>query len=391
MFIKRTITTEFLLRQKQYPIVTVVGPRQSGKTTLVKQLSPERPYVNLEKPDIRAFATEDPNGFLAQYPEGAILDEVQNVPTLLSYIQVIVDEKKKAGQFILTGSHQVALHDAMAQSLAGRTTILQLLPLSFTEMQNTQIYLSTNEYLLNGFYPRIYDNKLDYNTVYSDYVKTYLERDVRQLVHIKDLLLFQKFMRLCASRTGTILNMNDLAKDVGVSHHTIREWISILQASYLVELVAPYFENFGKRVIKSPKIYFTDVGLASYLLGIETVTQMDRDPLRGRLYETMVVMELIKTRLNKGRDANIYFYRDSEKKEIDVLYKHGAQLSAIEIKSSQTPSTDFTKGIQYFKNLVGDRFGSAYVIYGGKEEMRIHDITFFNHINASEIITACDQ
>lgn len=391
MIIKRAISTEFLRRQSQYPIVTVVGPRQSGKTTLVKQLCPKHPYVNLEKPDTRAFATDDPNRFLAQYPEGAILDEVQNVPSLLSYLQVIVDEKKQMGQYILTGSHQLALHDALAQSLAGRTTILQLLPLSFDELKNENSHFSVNDYLLNGFYPRIYQDQSDYNAMYSDYVKTYLERDVRQITHVKDLMSFQKFMRLCASRTATVLNMSDIAKDVGVSHNTIREWISILQASYLVELIPPYFENFGKRIIKSPKLYFTDVGLASYLLGIETPTQMDRDPLRGRLYETMVVMELIKTRFNKGRDANMYFYRDSEKKEIDVLYKHGSLLSAVEIKSSQTLSSDFTKGIQYLKNVVGNRFSQAYVVYSGKDEMIYHDVNILNHLHASRIIAECDR
>lgn len=390
MNFNREISSELLKRLAQYPIVTITGPRQSGKTTLVKQLCSHYPYVNLEKPDVRARAMEDPNGFLAQYPEGAIFDEIQQTPELLSYLQVIVDEKQKPGQYILTGSHQLALHDALAQSLAGRTTILQLLPFSFTELQQANITLSASEYMLRGFYPRIYHDNLDPNTVYSDYVKTYLERDVRMMIHLKDLMVFQTFLRLCASRTGTILNMNELAKDVGVSHHTIKEWMSILQASYLITFLPPYFENFGKRIIKSPKLYFTDVGLASYLLGIETTTQMDRDPLRGRLYETMVVMELMKTRFNSGRDANLYFYRDSEKKEVDVIYKHGAQLSPIEIKSSQTFTSGQLNGIDYYRKLVGDRCDQSYLVYAGEAEYSFKNTTLLNHVHANKIITQSD-
>ena len=386
MEFNRNMLSEFQHRLTQYPVVTITGPRQSGKTTLVKKACSQHPYINLEKPDIRAFATEDPNGFLAQYPDGAILDEVQNVPSLLSYIQVIVDEQQKMGQFILTGSHQLALHDALAQSLAGRTTLLHLLPLSFSELQNENISLSTDDYMLHGFYPRIYRDNLNPNIYYSDYVKTYLERDVRQIINVKDIMIFQKFMRLCASRTATILNMNDLAKDVGVSHHTIREWISILQASYLVDLIPPYFENFGKRSIKSPKLYFTDIGLVSYLLGIETNQQMSRDPLRGRLYETMIVIELMKTRFNIGRDANLFFYRDSEKKEVDIIYKHGAQLSPIEIKSSKTFSSDFLKGIDYFKNLIGNRCEKSYFVYAGDDEKIFKNTTLLNHQHAGKIV-----
>lgn len=389
MDIKRAIESEFLRRLEHYPVVTVVGPRQSGKTTLVRRLS-HLPYINLEKPDVRAFALEDPNGFLNQYPDGAILDEVQRAPILLSYIQVIVDEKKRPGQYILTGSHQVALHDGLAQSLAGRTTILTLLPLSFAELREAEILQSTNNEMLNGFYPRIYHDQLNSNIFYSDYVKTYLERDVRYMINIKDLMVFQKFLRLCASRTATVLNMNDLAKDVGVSHHTIREWIAILSASYLIELVAPYFENFGKRMIKSPKLYFTDVGLVSYLLNIESVEQMQRDPLRGRLYETMVAMELFKARYNKGKDPNLYFYRDSEKKEVDLIYKYGAQLSPIEIKSTETYSSTLTKGTQYFKNLIHDRCGQRYLIYAGNNQ-KFQDSQILNHHDSSILITQCDE
>ncbi len=388
MIINRNLSNKLLEMLKQYPVVTLVGPRQSGKTTLVRSLCKDFAYINLEDPDIREIATQDPRALLNRYPDGLIIDEVQQVPTLLSYIQVIADEKKREGLYVLTGSHQPALHSALSQSLAGRTAILQLLPLSFTELHQAKITLSTNELLLNGFYPRIFEKQLNPTEMYRDYIKTYLERDVRQLINLKDLITFQRFMKLCAARTGTILNMHSLSNDVGVDSHTIKKWLSVLQATYLIDFVPAYFENFGKQVIKSPKLYFTDVGLVSYLLGIETIAQIDRDPLRGQLFETMIAMELIKTRFNKGRDPHLYFYRDSQKHEVDLIYQCGTKLIPIEIKAAQTFSYDFLKGIQYFCAL--KKCEKSYVIYSGDQEIQLKDTSLIHYQKSATIITEAD-
>lgn len=391
MIFNRLSELKFLEMLKNYPVVSVTGPRQSGKTTLVQRLCPDYKYVNLEDPAVREIAASDPHRFLKQHPGGLILDEIQRLPILLSYLQVIIDKEKKKGMYVLTGSHQPEIQAALTQSLAGRTAILQLLPLSLTELKNAKFDLTSNELLLNGFYPRIYNEKLNPTDVYRYYVQTYLERDVRQMIHLKDLLVFQRFMKLCAARTGTILNMHSMSNDLGVSNHTIKHWLSILKASYLIEFVPAYFENIGKQVIKSPKIYFTDVGLACYLLDIETISQVDRDPLRGQLFETLVAVDVMKTRFNKGRDAHLYFYRDSQKNEVDLIYKAGAQLIPIEIKSSQTFSQDFLKGLNYFKELLGDRCGQSYLVYSGDHEIPLKNVRIINYKNAFKIIDECDE
>ena len=275
MIFDREISHEILNAAKTYPVVTLTGPRQSGKTTLVKRLFPEKAYVNLEAPDIREFAISDARGFLNQFPHGGIFDEIQRVPQLLSYIQVIVDENKEYGKFILTGSHQLALHQAISQSLAGRTAILNLFPATISELRAIGINYSADEYLFNGFFPRIYADTLEPGKAYRNYYQTYIERDVRQIINIQDLSLFQKFIKLCAGRIGSILNKESLGNEVGVSQQTITQWLSILEASFIIFLLPPYFENFGKRVIKSSKLYFTDVGLASYILGIEQINQQE--------------------------------------------------------------------------------------------------------------------
>lgn len=387
MTFHRDIADHCLHLSKQYPIVTVTGPRQSGKTTLVKTLFKDYPYINLEAPDIRELAQRDPRALLNKYPDRLIIDEIQHAPELLSYIQTIVDEKNKDGMYILTGSHQVALHEALSQSLAGRTALLELLPLSLSELKQAGFDLPLNQQLLTGYYPRIYSKNLDPTQTYRDYVKTYLERDVRSMIQVKDLLVFQRFMKLCAARTGQMLNINSLANDVGVSNHTIKHWLSILQASFLVMLVTPYFENFGKQVIKSPKLYFTDVGLVCFLLEIETTSQVDRDPLRGHLFETMVAMDLIKTRLNQGRDHHLYYYRDNLKNEVDLIYKAGTELIPIEIKSAQTINQDFFKGLRYFRKLTGNRCGQPYLIYSGEQEFEFTEGHILNYHHASRIVT----
>ena len=292
---KKDIETELKELAKQYPIVTVIGPRQSGKTTLVKHAFPKKLYANLEFPDIREMALSDPRGFLEQFPDGAILDEIQRAPQLLSYIQPLVDGRDEKGMFILTGSHQVELQEAVSQSLAGRTALLTLLPMTLLELKNAGFNLSVNEWLLKGGYPRIYKEGLDPTKAYRNYFQAYVERDLRLLIQVKDLMQFERFIQILAGRIGQIINMEEIVGEVGISSHTVKHWISILEASFIVFRLPPYFENFGKRAIKSPKIYFNDVGLASYLLGIQNETQITRDPLRGNLFENALILELKNT------------------------------------------------------------------------------------------------
>lgn len=387
MFVHRDIEPELIQLAKDYPVVTITGPRQSGKTTLVREVFSEMAYINLERPDTRELVEYDPLGFLEQYPNGIILDEIQRLPNLLSYIQTIVDESKQKGQFILTGSHQLELQAAVSQSLAGRTALLNLLPLSISELNKADIQLSTgNQYLLNGFFPRIYSDSLDSTKVYRNYLHTYIERDVRALINLKDLSSFQKFMRLCAGRVGQIVNNSSLANEVGVSAHTIANWLSILEASFIVHLLVPYYENFGKRVIKSPKLYFTDVGLASYLLGLENLTQVARDPLRGSLFENLVIMELLKTRYNQGKDANLYYFRDSHGNEIDVVYKQANDLTPIEIKSSKTLTKGFFKGLEYFSNLAGEKYSKGFLVYSGEKQQHLTKVSALNYRDAHKIV-----
>lgn len=370
---------------QQYPVVTVMGPRQSGKTTLVRGSFPQKPYVNLELIDQRTLALEDPREFLALYPEGAILDEIQRAPELLSYIQGIVDEKQKNGLFILTGSHQLSLHEAVTQSLAGRTALLTLYPLTLGELQKAHYELPLNQQLLSGFYPRIYQEHLNPTKAYSNYFHTYVERDIRQLINIKDLSLFERFIKLCAGRIGNIFQQTSLGNEVGISNHTVQQWLSVLEASYIIVRLQPYYENFGKRIIKAPKIYFTDVGLACYLLGIETESQVQRDPLRGALVENLVILELMKHRRNQGLDPRFYYYRDNHQNEVDLVICQGHELIPVEIKSSQTFHSSFLKGLDYFKQLAPERVPTGYVIYSGELEQSIKGFQLLNYRRATKI------
>lgn len=382
---RRDISKELNDLAAGYPVVTVLGPRQSGKSTLVQLIFPKKPYITLEDIDVREMATLDPRGFLERFPEGAILDEIQRVPSLLSYIQGIVDKKNQKGMFILTGSHQLALHEAISQSLAGRTALLSLLPLSLSELQQAGIKLSLDQTLLQGGYPRVAYDQLDPGKAYRNYFQTYVERDVRQLINIKDLLQFERFVKICAGRIGQIMNLEEIGGEIGASSHTVKQWISILEASFIVFRLQPYFENFGKRMIKSPKLYFTDTGLAAYLLGIETEVQMSRDPLRGHLVENLVILELMKTRLNQGLDPQLYYYRDVQQNEVDVIFKQGNDLIPIEIKSSKTYNSDFLKNLQFFQNLVQDRAPKAYLVYAGDQEQMIQGISLLNYNHAARI------
>ncbi|MEE9339628.1 MAG: ATP-binding protein, partial [Methylococcaceae bacterium] len=347
--IPRTITTELLTQLREYPIVTVLGPRQAGKTTLVRETLKDYEYVNLESPDIRQFAIDDPKAFLKQYQGNVIFDEIQRTPLLLSYLQSKVDENKQNGQYVLTGSHQLQLREAISQSLAGRTGILHLLPLSIAELNAVNVtFDSFQEYIFHGFLPRVYDQNQRPYTAYANYFQTYIERDVRQLINLKNATLFEKFIKLLAGRVGQLINYQSLSNDVGVDTKTIRHWLSILEASFVIFKLPPFFENFGKRVIKSPKYYFVDTGLLSYLLDIEKPNQLTRDPLIGNIFENLVVLEILKTRHNQGLKPNIYFFRDSRGLEIDVLFKSGRQLTGIEIKSSSTWNSSFKKALNRF-------------------------------------------
>lgn len=382
--IARNITSEILAMAKSYPVITLTGPRQSGKTTLTRMLFPQKPYVSMENPDERALAESDPRHFLERFKDGAIIDEVQRTPFLLSYIQEIVDMRPtEKALFILTGSHQLALYESISQSLSGRTAVLKLLPLSIDELSEFTPNFSCDDYLFHGMYPRIYADQIDPTKFYRDYLATYVERDVRQMINVKDLKLFQNFLKLCAGRVGQPVNTNNLSNEVGVSHTTIVNWLSILEASFVIFRLSPYFENFGKRVTKTQKIYFTDVGLARYLLDIHTKEQLTRDPLRGNLFENFVIIELVKHQINKGIEPNFYFYRDSNDNEIDCLYRQGHQIVAIEIKVAQTFTFGFLKNIQNFKQVSGDRFKKGYVIYTGMQEQQIgeDDLLNFRHLS----------
>ncbi len=365
MKIKREISSEFKNLVAAYPVVTITGPRQAGKTTLTRMEFPDYKYCNLENPEIRKFASDDPNAFFDEFGYPLIIDEVQRVPELLSYIQTIVDEKQKKGMFILTGSHQFDLNEAITQSLAGRTALLHLLPFSIKELNKAGISLKRDEYIHKGFLPRIYKDDLEPTRAYRNYFQTYVERDMRQLINLRNIAEFEIFLRLLAGRAGQLVNLSSLSNDIGISVTTLQGWLSILEASFIVFKLYPYYENFGKRIIKSPKIYFTEIGLATYLLGIENINQVSRDPLIGNLFENLVVIEAVKARLNKGLDPNMFFYRDNNKNEVDLIYKCANTLIPIEIKSAKTFNKVFFKGINYFKTITS-RASEGYLIYSGQ-------------------------
>ena len=365
--IERNLAPELLQAAKEYPVVTLTGPRQSGKTTLVRWLFKEYGYCNLESPEIRRIATEDPKSFFELNPEPLIIDEIQNVPELLSWIQVRIDESGSNGRYILTGSHQFRLHESIAQSLAGRTALLKLLPLSVTELTAAGHILDKGDILYKGCMPRIYDSDQAPTQAYSNYFQTYVERDVRQLIRIKDIAIFERFMRLLAGRVGQPVNFTSLGNDLGIADVTVSEWISILEASFIIFKLPPYFNNFGKRLIKTPKVYFVEPGLAAWLLGIETKDQVMRDPLHGSLFENMVVVEALKARLNQAKEPHLYFWRDHLQNEVDLIWDRQRQLVPIEIKSAMTWNKHFVKGIKWFQKQITEAL-PGYVVYAGDLE-----------------------
>lgn len=384
---KRVLSIHIQLLAKKYPIVTLLGPRQSGKTTLIKAAFPNKPYVNMEDTEHRSLAAEDPKSFMEQFPDGAIFDEIQRTPHLLSYIQLAVDNSEKKGMFILTGSHQAELHGAVSQSLAGRTSLLRLLPLSLEELRLAKIDDPIQKIILRGGYPRVYKEDLPIENAYSSYFQTYVERDVRQILQVKDILVFERFIKLLAGRIGQVLNYSSLAADVGVSAVTIREWISVLEATYIITRLEPYFENFGKRVIKSPKVYFVDTGLACYLLGIETEKQLTSDPLYGSLFENWIILELIKSRYNQAKDPHLYFYRDVSGKEIDLLFQQGSHLIPIEVKSGKTFSPSFLKGLKSFHNQADKRAKGGAIIYGGSSSQKLKEFHLYTPEDCHRILS----
>ena len=368
----RAIETQLRRLLAGFPIVTLTGPRQSGKTTLARAVFADRPYISLEEPDVRHLALDDPRGFLARFPDGAVLDEVQRAPELLSYLQTRVDADRRMGLFLLTGSQQFGLLSGVTQSLAGRTALVELLPFSMLELEQAGVRpASLDEMLFTGGYPPLYDRSLRPRDWLSAYVMAYVERDVRQLLKVQDLEIFQRFVRLCAGRSGQILHLTSLATDCGVTHHTAKAWISVLEASYIVFQLRPHHVNFSKRLIKAPKLYFYDTGLLCWLLGIQEPGQLATHPLRGNLFETLVVSELVKGYFNQGERAPLYFWRDSNGNEVDVITDGGGRLRPIEIKSGQTLNRDFFTGLERWLALAGSQAESPVLIYGGAED-RVH-------------------
>lgn len=364
--INRTASIELVQLSQQYKVVAVVGPRQSGKTTLVRSQFPLMTYVNFENPDIRLFATQDPRGFLSNYKKGAIFDEIQRVPELFSYLQQVVDEQNTMGQFIITGSNNFLIQENISQSLAGRVGYLFLLPLSLQEIKPIKITL--NQLLFQGFYPSLYDHiNIIPNKWYDNYIRTYIERDVRMIKNITDLLLFEKFVRLLAARIGQLLNMSSLANEVGVDVKTIQSWIGVLEVSFVIFRLKPYHANYNKRLVKMPKIYFYDTGLVCALLNVNTPDELQYHYIKGPLFENMIIIDFLKQRYNKGKNNNLFFWRDNIGNEIDLILDKGNPLP-IEIKSGETVSESYFKGLYHWNKISGNQGGI--VIYGGNTSFK---------------------
>ena len=363
--IPRQITKEILNLIKGFPILALTGPRQSGKSTLMKELfSKEYRYVSLEDLDTREFAQEDPRGFLKENRQKVIFDEVQQVPELFSYLQGIVDEDQIPGQFILTGSQHFLLLEKITQSLAGRVGMLHLLPLSLSELDSLS---SLEETLFKGFYPPLYSRDVEPYQWHSNYIQTYVERDLRLIKNVHDLGTFQRFMKMCATRTGQILDLTSIGNDCGISHHTAKAWLNVLEASFIVFQLRPHYKNFNKRLVKSPKIYFYDTGLLCHLLDIETPSQLSTHYLRGGIFESFVISELMKVHYNKGKKPSLYFWRDKGGHEVDCLIEQGTALTPVEIKSGKTVSANFFSGLTYWSNLANSSLEKGFLIYGGDE------------------------
>ncbi len=373
--IRRVLEARLRALARKFPVVTVTGPRQSGKTTLCRAVFSAKPYVSLEAPDVQEFARRDPRAFLAQHPEGAVLDEVHRVPELLPYVQTVVDARPVAGSFILTGSANFALLQSLGQSLAGRTALLALLPLALEEVRRFRDPpADLLDLLWRGSYPAVYDRGLEPGDWYPSYVATYLERDVRALLNVGDLAAFQTCLRLCAGRVGQLVNLSSLGADAGVTHATVKSWLSVLETGYVAWRLPPFHANVSKRLIKTAKLHFADSGLACYLLGIRSADQLRDHPLRGALFETWVASEILKSRTHRGLPPSLSFFRDRKGAEVDVVVELGRELLAVETKSGQTVAGDFFAGLATFASLVGAsrprRQVRGFVVYGGTDLQR---------------------
>jgi predicted AAA+ superfamily ATPase len=371
--INRTITPKLMDLAQKYPVLTLTGPRQSGKTTLVKAVFPQLPYVSLEEPDVRQFALADPRGFLANYPRGAVLDEVQRTPDLFSYIQTLVDDNP-AVQFILTGSANFLLMEQISQSLAGRSAVLSLLPFSLVELAEAGHRFDRYETaVFTGQYPRIYDRQIPPGDFYPSYLQTYVERDVRLLKNITDLNAFIQFTQLCAGRVGQLINYASLANDAGISPNTAKAWLSVLEASYVVYQIRPFHQNFNKRLVKSPKLYFYDTGLACSLLGIQDANQVTTHYLKGGLFENLIMNEFVKRALHNGQRQYPAFWLDNQGNEIDCLLLAGDRVTPVEMKAGKTVSSAYFRNIRYWQRLQTDSPTPAYVVYGGDMSLQMQE------------------
>ena len=380
LYLDRTIEGIIREASKYFSVISVTGPRQSGKSTLLKHLFPDVPKYSLKDVNVREFAEHDPVAFLHQHPKGMFIDEVQKVPQLLECIQGIVDDTPDC-QFLLTGSSNFELLHGLCESLPGRAGVYELLPMSYQETESTMGELPIDDFLFNGLYPAICANKNKPHLFYPSYVKTYLERDVRDLLKIKDQMQFMRFMKLCAARVGSIFNASELSAMLGVDSKTVSHWLSVLQASYIVMLLPPYYENISKRLVKSPKLYFCDPGLACFLLDIESPRQLERDKMRGAIFENYVVMEVIKHRFNRGLLEGVFFYRDSNQNEVDILLKEEGEITAIEVKSSMTYHSSFADSITKLSDWIKTPVVKKIIVYTGDFENTASDVKLINYKN----------
>jgi uncharacterized protein len=366
--IQRILGQKIIEAAQKMPVAAVTGPRQSGKSTLVQQIFPAYKYINLEDIEQRQFAAEDPKGFLLNLGEKAIIDEIQHVPALLSYIQVKVDREKIAGQFIISGSQNLLLMESVSQSLAGRVSIFNLLPFSLEEIKDSKFAMSAYEdYIFKGFYPRIYDLDLDPTPWLLDYIQTYVERDLRQVLNVSDLGAFRQFLEICAGRIGQLVNLSDIGNLVGVSYQTINKWLSVLQTSFIIYLLRPYHKNFNKRIVKTPKLYFYDTGLACALMNLRSTDDLNRHFAKGALFENFIINEILKNHLNRNLYPKAYFWNAAGTHEIDLLLDQGAILVPVEIKSGRTITSNFFDSLKYFQPISGAQPDDSYLIYGGDE------------------------